>query len=57
MNAIIYCRVSTVEQTRNLSLSTQRSQCRRYCAEQGYRIVEEFVDAGESAKNADRTEL
>jgi site-specific DNA recombinase len=57
MVAVTYCRVSTVEQTKNLSLSTQRSACREYCAQHGHRIVEEFVEEGESAKTTNRLAL
>jgi site-specific DNA recombinase len=56
-NAIIYCRVSTAEQTKNLSLTTQRTACRDYCDRLGFHVVEEFVEQGESAKTADRTQL
>jgi site-specific DNA recombinase len=54
MRALIYCRVSTVEQTQNLSLETQEQACRSYCAREGYDVERVFVDAGESAKTADR---
>ena len=57
MNAVIYCRVSTAEQTKNLSLSTQMAACKAYCGQHGYRVVKAFVDAGESAKTTDRPEL
>ena len=53
-NAVIYCRVSTKEQTQNLSLSTQLKACRDYCRREGHRVVAEFTDAGESAKTTDR---
>jgi len=49
--AVIYCRVSTKEQTHNLSLSTQLRTCREYCERHGIEVAEEFEDAGESAKN------
>lgn len=54
MRAVIYCRVSTVEQAQNLSLPTQEQACRDYCAREGYEAVQVFVDAGESAKTVDR---
>jgi site-specific DNA recombinase len=57
MKAVIYCRVSTKEQTQNLSLPTQLKGCRDYCRREGYAIAREFVEKGESAKSADRTEL
>jgi site-specific DNA recombinase len=57
MRAVIYCRVSTKEQTSNLSLSTQLKACREYCRRLGYAVALEFMEEGESAKTADRTEL
>ena len=39
MNAVIYCRVSTAEQTKNLRLSTQKIACETYCAREGYRVA------------------
>lgn len=57
MQAVIYCRVSTVEQTENLSLPTQEEACRNYCARQGWEVDRVFVERGESAKTADRPEL
>ena len=57
MNAVIYCRVSTAEQTKNLSLPTQRAACNAYCAEHGYHIVEDFIEEGESAKTTNRAAL
>jgi site-specific DNA recombinase len=55
--AVIYCRVSTKEQVENLSLATQEKACREYCARNGLTVVRVFVDKGESAKTADRTEF
>lgn len=57
MRAVIYCRVSTSEQTQNLSLATQDKACREYCARNGYAVDEVFIDAGESAKTTDRPEF
>ena len=57
MRAVIYCRVSTKEQTLNLSLSTQVKACREYCAREGYAVAREFIEKGESAKTADRSQL
>ena len=56
MKAVIYCRVSTKEQTKNLSLPTQLKACRDYCRRYGYVVAREFVEC-ESAKTANRTEL
>ena len=55
--AVIYCRVSTKDQVQNLSLETQEKACLDYCERNGYRVHEVYVERGESAKTADRTEL
>lgn len=58
--AAIYCRVSTKEQVdEGNSLKTQLRICREYAIKHGYEIDEKavFIEEGESAKTADRTEL
>ena len=56
--AVLYCRVSTKEQVdEGNSLSTQEKTCREYCAKNDYEIAKVFLEQGESAKTADRTEL
>ena len=50
MKAVIYTRVSTKDQVTNLSLGTQLKACRDYCQREGFEILREFTDAGESAK-------
>jgi predicted site-specific integrase-resolvase len=57
VGAVIYIRVSTKEQTENLSLPTQLKACEEYCQRQGFEVLERFREEGESAKTADRTEL
>ena len=57
VGAVTYIRVSTKEQTENLSLSTQLKACEEYCERQGFEILARFREEGESAKTADRTEL
>ena len=49
VGAVIYVRVSTKEQTENLSLPTQLRACEEYCRRQGYEILERFHEEGESA--------
>src|SRR5215204_3712714 len=44
-HCIIYSRVSSDEQAKGYSLSTQEESCRRYCADHGYAIVGVFHDA------------
>jgi DNA invertase Pin-like site-specific DNA recombinase len=56
--AVLYCRVSTIEQAEEgNSLSTQEKTCREYANKNGYQVVEVFIERGESAKTANRTEL
>src|SRR2546428_9642341 len=57
VGAVIYVRVSTKEQTENLSLPTQLRGCEQYCQREGYEVLERFKEEGESAKTTDRTEL
>jgi site-specific DNA recombinase len=57
MRAVIYCRVSSAEQARNLSLDTQEKLCRDYCERNGWSVAAVFLDKGESAKTADRPEF
>ncbi len=55
VGAIIYIRVSTKEQTENLSLPTQLRACEEYCRREGFEVLARFKEEGESAKTADRT--
>ena len=56
--AVIYCRVSTKEQVEEgNSLATQERNCREFAAKHGFAIASTFIEQGESAKTADRTEL
>jgi len=57
IGAVIYVRVSTKEQTENLSLPTQLKACEEYCQRQNFHVLARFREEGESAKTADRTEL
>jgi hypothetical protein len=57
VGAVIYVRVSTKEQTENLSLPTQLRACEEYCRRQGYEVLERFHKEGESAKTTDRSQL
>jgi site-specific DNA recombinase len=57
IGAVIYVRVSTKEQTENLSLPTQIRACEEYCKREGHEVLERFREEGESAKTTDRTEL
>jgi site-specific DNA recombinase len=63
MDAVIYLRVSTKEQASNdeagegYSIPAQREACLRHIAERGWNLTDEFTDAGESARTADRPML
>lgn len=55
---VIYCRVSTKEQVEEgNSLATQERLCKEYAAKQGFVVASIYVEQGESAKTADRTQL
>ena len=56
-NAVIYCRVSSKEQIDGTSLKSQEDACRAYAAQQGMEVLKVFIEEGESAKFADRTQL
>jgi site-specific DNA recombinase len=56
--AVLYVRVSTKEQVdEGNSLSTQEKMCREYTSKNGYEVVQVYIEQGESAKTALRTEL
>ncbi|MCU1685430.1 MAG: recombinase family protein [Amycolatopsis sp.] len=61
--AVIYLRVSTEEQARvggtaeGYSIPYQRDACHRKAEALGLAVVEEYVDAGHSAKSANRPQL
>lgn len=53
--AAIYVRVSTARQAeRDLSLPDQVAQCRAYCEQRGWEVVEIFSEPGASALDDDR---
>src|SRR3989344_1385247 len=54
---IIYCRVSSQEQVQGTSLEGQKEACLRYAEEKGIGVDKIFVEKGESATAANRTEL
>ncbi len=57
MNGIIYCRVSSREQIEGTSLESQQAACRDYARAHDINVLKVFVEQGESAKFADRTQL
>src|SRR5215218_5167853 len=53
--AILYARVSTDEQARSgYSLAQQLEALREYAAREGYKVLEEVVDAGQSGASLER---
>ena len=48
--AVIYCRVSSHEQLKGLSLETQSKACIEFCRSQGMEVAEIFVERAESAR-------
>ena len=55
---IIYVRVSSAEQVDNTSLESQARNCFEYAQREGINIVTDvFIEEGESAKTANRTEF
>ena len=57
-NALAYARVSTKEQAeKGLSIPAQLKAIREYANSHGFRILEEYVDEGESARTSDRPEF
>jgi site-specific DNA recombinase len=58
MRCVIYLRVSTKEQAdKGLSIPAQRQACVRHVRDQGWDLVDEYSDRGESARTADRPQL
>ena len=56
--AVIYCRVSTEEQAREgESLDSQRRRCLDFADRQGWEIVNEFIERGESGRTSQRTQF
>ena len=63
MRCVIYLRVSTKEQAEKdlteegFSIAAQREACVRRIRDEGWELVDEYVDRGESARTADRPRL
>ncbi|MCC7160619.1 recombinase family protein [Candidatus Nomurabacteria bacterium] len=56
-NGIIYCRVSSLEQVDGTSLESQERLCREYAEKEKINVSKIFIEKGESAKTANRTEF
>src|SRR2546428_7784787 len=57
MNGVSYCRVSSKEQSEGTSLESQEVACREYARSHNIKVLKIFIERGESAKFADRTQL
>jgi len=58
VKAVIYLRVSTKEQAEEgYSIPAQAEACRRFIADRGWELADEYVDRGESARTANRPQL
>src|SRR5258707_14187478 len=58
MNCLIYARVSTEKQAdKELSIPAQLQAMRQYAKERNWSILEAFVEAGASARTAERPVL
>ncbi len=56
--SVIYVRVSSKDQAEHgNSLPAQQKNCEEYCHTKGWEVLRVFVERGESAKTADRTQL
>ncbi len=56
-NGIIYVRVSSHEQIDGTSLESQERVCKEYAQRENINVLEVFIEKGESAKTANRTEF
>ena len=55
MNALLYCRVSTLEQAKEgYSIEAQKESMQKYAEAMGYSIFDTIIDDGFSGKNLDR---
>lgn len=55
--AVLYVRVSSQDQVNNYSIPTQLKECRLYLEKHNIQEVGVFIEKGESAKSAHRTEF
>ncbi len=63
MNCVVYLRVSTKDQAlkadseEGYSIPAQRDACVKYIKEKGWKLIDEYLDRGESARSARRPQL
>ena len=56
-NAIIYVRVSSFEQIDGTSLESQERLCKEYAKRENLNVLQIYIEKGESAKTANRTQF
>ncbi len=54
---VIYCRVSSKDQVDGTSLGSQERLCREYAERNKLKVLKVYIEKGESAKTANRTEF
>lgn len=56
MNVVIYARFSSQRQNET-SIEAQLEECHRYCEQNNYNVVGEYIDRALSAKTDDRPDF
>lgn len=56
MNVVIYARYSSTSQ-RDASIEIQLKDCRKYCEDNGYTVIKEYVDRAKSGTNDNRPDF
>ena len=56
MNVVIYARYSSLKQNET-SIEAQLEECYRYCKQNNYKVVGEYIDKALSAKTDDRPDF
>lgn len=56
MNVVIYARYSSTAQ-RDTSIEIQLKDCRKYCEDNGYTVIKEYVDRAKSGTNDNRPDF
>lgn len=53
LNAVLYCRYSSTQQTEN-SIDGQLRECRRFADYHGYKIIGEYIDRAKSGTSVEQ---
>ena len=56
MNVVIYARYSSTAQ-RDASIEIQLRECRKYCENNGYTVIKEYIDRAKSGTNDNRPDF